>query len=114
MYSLEFLKQKHGTAEKEYFAIHPEEAKTDKDVKKQDTNIEVNIWKPNEYNLSIRDFYDRELGKKVLKADISELEKIIADILNKVRSSKGNMELVADYNKIMGLLQKKKAVEERK
>ena len=109
-----FLKQKHGTAEKEYFAIHPEEAKTDKDVKKQDTNIEVNIWKPNEYNLSIRDFYDRELGKKVLKADISELEKIIADILNKVRSSKGNMELVADYNKIMGLLQKKKAVEERK
>lgn len=49
-----------------------------------------------------------------MKADVSELEKIIADILNKVRNSKGNMELVADYNKIMGLLQKKKAVEKRK
>lgn len=109
-----FLKQKHGTAEKEYFAIHPEEAKKDKNGRKPDTSIEANIWKPNEYDLSIRDFYDRELGKKVLKADVSELEKIIADILNKVRNSKGNMELVADYNKIMGLLQKKKAVEERK
>ncbi|GFI21241.1 hypothetical protein IMSAGC010_01829 [Lactobacillus johnsonii] len=109
-----FLKQKHGTAEKEYFAIHPEEAKTDKDVKKQDTNIEVNIWKPNEYNLSVRDFYDRELGKKVLQANIPELENIIADILEQVRKSKGSMKLVADYNKTIGLLRKKKAIEKHK
>ena len=50
----------------------------------------------------------------MLQANIPELENIIADILEQVRKAKGNMKLVADYNKIMGLLQKKKAIEKHK
>ena len=103
-----FLKQKHGTAEKEYFAVHPEEKEQEKT---EDSKLNIDVWKPSRGELTIRDFYDRELGKKVLKANIPKLEKIIAEILEQVRNAKGNMQLVADYNKTLGLLQKKKAIE---
>lgn len=46
-----------------------------------------------------------------MKADIPKLEKIIAEILEQVRNAGGDMQLVADYNKTLGLLQKKKAIE---
>ena len=50
----------------------------------------------------------------MLQANIPELENIIADILEQVRKSKGSMKLVADYNKTIGLLRKKKAIEKHK
>ena len=103
-----FLKQKHGTAEKEYFAVHPEEKEQEKT---EDDKLNIDVWQPSRGELTVRDFYDRELGKKVLEANIPKLEKIIAEILEQVRNAKGNMQLVADYNKTLGLLQKKKAIE---
>lgn len=105
-----FLKQKQGTAEKEYLATHPEEDE-EKNKKDKDNNVDISVWKPQKEGLSSRDFNDHALGKKVLQSSIAELEDIISDMLKQIRNNKGNMELVADYYKTLGLLQKKKAIE---
>ncbi|WP_310652945.1 hypothetical protein, partial [Lactobacillus jensenii] len=79
--------------------------------KTEDDNLNIDVWQPSRGELTDRDFYDCQLGKEVLNADIPKLEKIIAEILELVRYAGGEMQLVADYNKTLGLLQKKNAIE---
>lgn len=107
-----FLRQKKGTAKREYLAVHPEESK--KEDKKDNEKIDLDMYKPAEAGMSVSDFHDKELGKKVFASNIKELEKISDSILKKVRQNQGDMYLVNDYTKVQRLLQRRRALKNAK
>lgn len=98
-----FFHQKNGSAKKEYYTVHPEEKKEEKS---NNEKIDLDLFEPIEKKVvTLAEFNDKELGKKVLRADAKEIERISNEIVKKVRENKGDVKLVDDYVKIQRLLQ---------
>lgn len=96
-----FLHQKNGSAEKEYYSVHPKEKKEDNN---DDGKIDIDLFELKDKRVKLAEFHDKDLGKKTLNADIAELEKISEEIIKKVRKNKGDVTLVDDYVKVQRLL----------